>query len=495
MRLNKYGGAVAGAVFSFLIICGSASASPWAAVGDMQLRNDVEILARHGVISGPVNSWPISWKQITRHLSRTAEMDLPPYVRLAVMRVKRKIPGELRVGAHIQATNNPKIVRGFEKTARNDLDAEATLEYNNDDTGTTLHLQGGYREGDGEDYAHLDGSYLSQDIGNWALYAGAFDRWWGPGRESTLILSNNARPMPSVGLRRIEPKAFASKWLSWMGPWSWDMFVARMEEDRHVPHALIAGMRLTFAPMDNFEVGLSRTLQLCGEGRPCDFETWGRALIGGGDLDNNRGEPTEPGNQLASIDLSYTFKVSEKSHLKIYGEGAAEDEAGKLFLPFQYARLVGATLYGPYGDNGARWRLTAEHSDTSSTHYWLFGRRRLNVVYEHFIYRTGYRFKGRSLGHSLDSDSRLMSVTADFTDAQGWEYQLKYHNALINRDDSIINSASIFRKKINIIEANVEGEMAIGKIKLELRLQDDQPNSSIAKDGEIMFGLNWSLGF
>jgi len=472
MRLNKYGGAVARAVFSFLIICGSASASPWAAVGDMQLRNDVEILARHGVISGPVNTWPISWKQITRHLSRTAEMDLPPYVRLAVMRVKRKIPGELRVGAHIQATNNPKIVRGFEKTARNDLDAEATLEYNNDDTGTTLHLQGGYREGNGEDYAHLDGSYLSQDIGNWALYAGAFDRWWGPGRESTLILSNNARPMPSVGLRRIEPKAFASKWLSWMGPWSWDMFVARMEEDRHVPHALIAGMRLTFEPIENFEVGLSRTLQLCGEGRPCNFETWGRALIGGGDLDNT-GTATEPGNQLASMDVAYSFNVGKKTQVKLYAEAMAEDEAGKFFLPYQYAKLIGMSVYGLHGDNGAQWRLSAEYSDTVSQNVWLFGEKRNNVIYEHSIYRTGYRYKGRSLGHSLDSDSKLFSIVGEYKDANDWAYTVKYHNTRINTDGVGNNTVSLSNKNIDIFEASVQGELGLGNLKLDLRHTTD----------------------
>ncbi|NOZ67078.1 MAG: hypothetical protein GXP00_11395, partial [Alphaproteobacteria bacterium] len=112
---------LAGFLFLFQVSNGVVQASPWAAVGDMQLRNDVEILARHRVISGPVNTWPISWKQITRNLSRSSEMDLPAYVRLAAMRVKAKIPGEFRTSVRVQATNNPAIVRGFAATARNDL--------------------------------------------------------------------------------------------------------------------------------------------------------------------------------------------------------------------------------------------------------------------------------------------------------------------------------------------------------------------------------------
>lgn len=468
MRLKKYVVLCVGAVFSLLVSVQLVQASPWAAVGDMQLRNDVEILARHGVITGPVNSWPISWKQITRNLSRTSEMDLPAYVRLAVMRVKEKIPGEFRTAVRIQATNNPAIVRGFATTARNDLDADAIAEYNNSDSGTTIHIQGGYRKGNGEDYAHLDGSYLSQDIGNWSAYAGAFDRWWGPGRESTLILSNNARPMPSIGLRRIEPKAFENKWLSWMGPWQWDMFVAKMEQDRHISNAIIAGMRLSFKPTKNFEVGLSRTMQLCGDGQPCGISAWSRALIGGGDLENSR---NSSGNQLASMDFTYMIKVGQKSQLKLYIEGAGEDEY--YFMPFRFAKLAGATIYGPYGDKGALWRFTTEFSDTSSRLVWLFAEHSFNLIYEHTLYSTGYRYLSRSVGHSLDNDSKLLSLIAQYKNSSGWEYSVKYHNAKINMDGTGNNIVSVPNKNINVFEASMQGNLGFADLNLGIRHATD----------------------
>ncbi|WP_339862395.1 capsule assembly Wzi family protein [Paremcibacter congregatus] len=492
MLVKKYGGVFAGAIFSLSMLSTAVQASPWAAVGDMQLRNDVEVLARHGVIAGPVNTWPISWKQITRGLSRTGEMDLPAYVRLAAMRVKEKIPGEFRAAAHLQLTNNPAIVRGFAKTARNDLDVSATFEYNNDNSGTTVHLEGGYRKGDGEDYAHLDGSYLSQDWGNWSVYAGAFDRWWGPGRESTLILSNNARPMPSVGLRRIEPKAFESKWLSWIGPWQWDMFVAKMEEDRHIPNALVAGMRLSFEPIENFEVGLSRTMQLCGDGRPCGFNIWTRALISVGDLDNT-GTANEPGNQLASIDLAYSMAVGERTSLKLYAEGTAEDQ--NVVLPFQFAKLIGASLYGPYGDDGASWRLTTEYSDTTSRHAWLFGKQRYNVIYRHFIYGTGYRYKTRSIGHSLDNDSRLLSVVTQYQSPNGWEYTAKYHHVKINIDGKGGNSVSLPNETMDIFEASMQGDAGVGNFKVIFRHTNDGIPALGHQEAFRSVGVNWLLSY
>ena len=495
--IKKYVVRWGGAIFCILLSYSQVQASPWAAVGDMQLRNDVEILARHGVISGPVNTWPISWKQITRNLSRTAEMDLPPYVRLAVMRVKEKIPGKFRTAVRIQATNNPAIVRGFATTARNDLDADATLEYNNSDSGTTIHIQGGYRKGNGEDYTHLDGSYLSQDMGNWSAYAGAFDRWWGPGRESTLIMSNNARPMPSVGLRRIEPKAFETKWLSWMGPWQWDMFVAKMEKDRHIPNALFVGMRLSFEPIENFEVGLSRTLQLCGEGRVCNFKSWMHGLIGFGDLDNF-GDTKEdilnqPGNQLASLDFAYSFSVKDDINIKLYFEGTAEDLV--IVLPYTYARLAGVTFYGPYGDAGSHWRITTEASDTTGSLAWLYGHHRKGVLYNHFIYKTGYRYKGRTIGHSLDSDSQLFSISTSYTTPDNWKFQLKYQRAKINVDGIGRNTVSVPTKNIDIFEASVQGNFGFGNLKVDLRHASDGI-PALGNDGSFMsIGVNWILSY
>lgn len=491
MRLEKYIVLLGVLVFSLFISCHIVKASPWAAVGDIQLRNDVEILARHGVISGPVNTWPISWKQITRNLSHSSEMNLPLYVRLAVIRVTEKVPGDLRTTVKVQTSNAPAIIRGFQKTARNDIDVEVTTEYNSN-RGTTIHLQGGYRKGNNEGYTHLDGSYLSQNLGNWSVYAGVFERWWGPGRESSLIMSNNARPMPSIGFRRLEPKAFETRWLSWLGPWQWDMFIAKMEKDRHIQNTLFVGMRFSFEPVKNFEVGLSRTMQLCGANRPCNIETWARALIGGGNLDNNRGETTEPGNQLASIDFSYSQSVGNGTFLKLYIEGTAEDETN--FLPYRFAKLAGINLYGPYAGKGAYWLLSAEYSNTTSTQAWLFGKQLFNTIYEHNIYRTGYRYKNRAIGHSLDSDSKLFTVSAQFNTSNNWEYSIKYHNAKINIDGTSGNILLVPNKNIEIFEAYIRGNVGFGNIQINLRHASDRVVTlDPAQNSLTSVGLIWEL--
>ncbi len=46
----------------------AANASPWAEVGDSQLRSDIEILAAANVIDGITTHWPLPWAGIVSRL-------------------------------------------------------------------------------------------------------------------------------------------------------------------------------------------------------------------------------------------------------------------------------------------------------------------------------------------------------------------------------------------------------------------------------------------
>jgi hypothetical protein len=49
-----------------------------------------------------------------------------------------------------------------------------------------------------------EGSYGSVRLGDALVYAGYLDHWWGPGQISALSVSNNARPLPQVGIERAQ---------------------------------------------------------------------------------------------------------------------------------------------------------------------------------------------------------------------------------------------------------------------------------------------------
>ncbi|WP_417319179.1 capsule assembly Wzi family protein [Emcibacter sp.] len=459
----------------------------------MQLRNDVEVLAKYGLISGPVMTWPLTWRQITAQLHKADERnDLPAYVRMALMRVQGKIPREFHTFLTVRGTNNPALLRGFGHSGRADVDATLSAELHGD----TISAKGvvGYRyssDDDVTDKVPLDGSYLAKEWGTFQFYAGVIDRWWSTGRESALMISNNARPMPSVGLMRSEPKPFESKWLSWLGPWDLRVFLARMEEDRTISNPLVMGIRLKISPIENMELGAMRAIQVCGEGRPCGFSTWTDALFGG--PADNTGTLDEPGNQLGGFDFSYSLSLAKDTHLNAYFEFIGEDEGG--YLPVKFATLWGASLYSGLGESGLQWRLTGEYSDTSAKFKIITGKRDFNVFYNHSIYNSGFRYEGRSLGHSLDNDVKLYSLRAEVYGSENWEASFAWHSAHLNRDGGGYNPVSASAEKLDIFELSGSLATPFGTASIETRYMNDQPDSPDQREDRFDVEVMWRVGF
>lgn len=478
------------AITTVFILSSSVLAQDWTRTGDSDLRRDVELLKAYDIIDGPINTWPLSWKQITSGISTNEAKSYPVHVMRAIERTRAKSPNkEWRFSSDLRLSNEPSLVRGFGDTARSDADITLSAVYQTSKFVANLAVN--YRDGQSGRDVTLDGSYIATSLGNWSLYGGAIDRWWGPGQDNTLMLSSNARPMGSIGLRRNAPKAFKTKWLSWLGPWTWDMFVAHMEQERHIPNALMAGMRFGFEPFNNFEVGLSRSLQLCGDNRPCGFDTWTRALIGIANFDNT-GTENEPGNQLASIDLVYSHQFGDKS-LRLYLSGTAEDET--VFMPYQYARLLGASLTSPIGSEGDTLTLNSEWSDSGNVLAWFFGERRAGIMYGHHIYQTGHRYDGRSLGHSLDNDSKLISLSAAYTRAGGDSYRLSLRAATINWDDTSRNIVSAYRQNYKSIELSAANQFEFGRIEAKMSVQTKVNTLTQGLLPRFTTGIMWRKGF
>ena len=110
-------------IFASLAITSIAIAQQWAPVGDNNLRRDVELLKTYNIIQGPVNTWPMSWRQITSNINMSLEQTYSAHIMRAIDRVRSKIPNKgLRGSLTARYTNEPSLVRGFGDTARSDAD-------------------------------------------------------------------------------------------------------------------------------------------------------------------------------------------------------------------------------------------------------------------------------------------------------------------------------------------------------------------------------------
>jgi hypothetical protein len=407
----------------------SASASPVLQPGDTQLRHDLEYLIDNGIINIPLSAWPLSAGDVHTALQNAKNSPDNSVTSLILDRLKQRLRDEMDVGfldinVGLSGSHNPRVVRSFENTPREEGEVRAQLSWLGERFAVNLAATYASNPFDGEDL-RPDGTYLGVALGNWMVTAGWQERWWGPGREGSLILSTNARPMPGIGIQRISSAPFKTKWLSWMGPWTFTSFMNQMDDERVVRDGLLFGMRGSFRPTDSIEIGLSRTAQWCGDGRKCDFKTFLKLLNGNDNRGANVDPEDEPGNQLGGIDIRWT--LPNQTPVALYMQWIAEDTRRTGYSFHQWLRQVGVEYWGPIGDMTHRTYI--EISDTASR-LGGFGEGSItpNFAYNHAIFKTGYRYRGRSIGHPADGDSLSYSLGSTLVQSGGqtWDVSLRY---------------------------------------------------------------------
>jgi hypothetical protein len=454
-----------------LCLCGSpVVAGEMIPPGDVALRADVEMLVAAGLLRGPVNAWPLPWSAIAGALATDVGVDARAAQAIRRLRTARdRDAASFAADVTTSVTNRPALVRDFGARARADADLAFRLSHR---VGRLDLAYGvGFRDGQRGRDVHVEPVSVTLGLGNWAIYGGYVEAWWGPGNDGALLFSTASRPFPKLGFKRLSPEPFDLPLLRALGPWTLEAFAGKAEGRRaDFQRPTIAGFRFAFAPAKGLEIGLNRGLQLCGENRPCSLGIIKDAVVGFGDGDNT-GTPNEPGNQLAGFDVSYATRIGDVG-VRLYAEAEAEDEDNVLVDKF--ARLAGATIEGASGDIG--WRVGVEWADTLAIK--AFGTTRYpGIVYQNFIYTDGFTNRGVPLGHGLGGDARLWSLSGSLTDAAARRFYASARKADLNRTGQS-GFVSVNPESIHIGTVGVELPTSFGSIRAEARLQDDIVSSS-----------------
>jgi hypothetical protein len=388
-----------------MILCTHLHAAPWVDTGSQQTRHHLQSLVDSGVLHTPVTAWPLMWRHIKHELDHVEPAQLSASQLWSYQYLRHELRKAMRDATFQQTTslgNSVGAVGDFSSNRREQYESKLNLNLTTQKSAINLRL--GYaHEPDDDESLRFDGSYLSRMIGNWALGIGAVDRWWGPGWDSSLILSHEARPAPGLFLQRNSSQAFESPWLSWLGPWQLVTFMSQLESERHIPDARLWGMRLNIRPLKSLELGFSRTAMWGGDGRPGDLDTFLNLLLGKdnrGDAGIEENKSNEPGNQLAGIDWRWGYGYGGITGA-FYGQLIGEDEAGG--MPSRHIGMTGAEI------QTAAWETQLRFSfETLNTTVYFYesDKKASNVAYEHqAIYASGYRYYGRPIGSSTDNDT------------------------------------------------------------------------------------------
>lgn len=473
-----------------LATCGPAGAAPWVDPGDPALRGDIELLSDAGLLTAPVTTWPLSWGDIARDLENADVSVLRgEQEQSALLRLRRAMQlntsvRQVRRELSLRVSSDPRPLRTFEDTPRERGELRAGVEWTGLRFAYRLRLTTVTDPSD-DRIGRGDGSYIGVALGNYMLSVGQLERWWGPGWHGGLILSNNARPVPAVALRRNFSTAPTSRWLRWLGPWTWTTFMGQLENGRFVPDALLFGARLNFRPIPSLELGLSRTAQWCGSGRPCDLSTLADLLIGR----DNRGENTElenePGNQLAGLD--WRWKLPSRLHLAWYGQFIGEDEAGN--LPSRYIGLTGMSWRAGRRLPGGHWSAQLELADTAAEFY--TDPVRYDYTYEHFIYRDGYRYRDRSIGHAMDNDGFMVSLGLNVRTDSDRQWRGLMRRVELNRGGTWPNPVAAVATDLWNLELTYGGPLGAGRFDLGLGL-DWLDTVDGGSDSDVRFHASWA---
>ena len=471
-------------------VSGVTGAGPWLDPGDSGLRNEIQLLADAGVITSPVTTWPIVWADVAKDLVAFEDVDQLSGVTADAYRyLRQRIAIEKRIGGvrasgYLAGVSKPTLLRTFENTTRESGEAGVGIEWMGNSFAYGLNVQVISNAQDEKTY-RVDDSYIAFIWKNQMFSVSTQQRWWGPGWEGSLILSSNARPIPVFSLQRSASTPFKSKWLSWIGPWTYQFIYGQLEQDRAVPNARLWGLRVGFRPAPSLEIGLSRTAQWCGAGRPCGFDTFIDLLKGTKD---NRGPnlpiEEEPGNQLAGLDFRWV-PSGERLPLALYGQFTAEDEADG--YPSRYIALGGIEIWGERTGSflPGSYRIHLEATNTTLNFYDDI--KRFDSAYEHGIYLDGYRYRGRPIGHSIDNDGEMYSLGLVLTQEHGKYWNFLLRRIRLNVGGTRANSVSAGNDSLWSLSLNRQWDSAMGEFNFGVGYDDFDADAALDDEGTVFF--------
>ncbi|RMJ03944.1 hypothetical protein DOQ08_01264 [Marinobacter litoralis] len=485
------------AIFTAIALLSSpiVAAAPWLEPGDARARHSLQKLSDRGHYQRGVTTWPVMWADVDSGIGNSIANDASSIgAQAAYLSFEQKQLGSegARFEVRLAGRTETSSVQGFSNQPRDKGELSVNLQWQGDYLAIGLKPVAVANASDDETF-RADGSYLAATLGNWVVGAGAIERWWGPGWQSAMVLSTNARPIPAVWMNRKNTSAPESKWLNWIGPWNFTVLAGEMEDERVVPNVRLVEMRFNVRPLPGLDLGFTRAIMFGGDGFPGGFSTFRDAFVG----NDNSYDGSDPGNQLGAIDIRYGFPVGEQS-MSVYMEMLGEDEAG--YLPSRKSWLLGVDWTSQLLDEDQQWFF--EYTNTMADD--LVGDAIPNYAYSHGRYRTGYQYLGRNMGSSFDGDSETLTLGFFHFLSGGSNVSLSLTHADLNGDDGnrvnqpdhdIFYFAPDGAQKVAILKAGYGTEVLKGWLDLNLQATDKKIKLIGGEQDQWAASASWTYRF
>ncbi len=419
------------------------NSSPWLSPEDMVLRLKLESLASCNLNIPNISKFPYNLSNIHNEIEELDTSKAKIRCQNLIFEIDSLIKQKIKNTSLSFGFQTGGSKKGFQDFGFSKFSEDAVfVNLNTISENWALKIRGTKLDGAKDSSFLFDESYLSYTKNNKIITLGRISRWWSPSWDNSLILSNNARPSPGISISNNLATEINHPFLSKLGPISYEIFLNKLEKDRHIPNAKFLGAYIAFKPHPRFEFSLFRTGQIGGEGRPETLKTLTNFIIGR----DNKGtdgitRENEPGNQLAGGDFS--LKILKDFNLEIFGQIVGEDQSN--LVPTRTIYNLGISYSMNYLNRANK--ILIEHTDTDiNTTYG--GERGRNIAYNHYIYEDGYRYYKKPIGASIDADSSKSTLTyfQELSDLSLFKF--KVYKSLINENRSQKNYWGNSTKKI-----------------------------------------------
>ena len=331
------------------------------------------------------------------------------------------------------------VKNGFRSSNKGITKLDLKYDFNNSSSQVSLIYNG-----DGK-YSN-DGSYLQHTSGIATFGIGSIDRHWSLSNNSSLILSQNARPFNSIYLQ-LKDK-FKYDWLPPEADWSFEIFNGLTEGSLNNASSMLTGARVILTPVDGLSFELVQTSQWGGKDHSMKMSDLKSVLF----TDTNNGSNSDI-NKMAGFGISYTIP-RKIVPLRIYGQAIGEDEAGS--LPSCYSYMTGLE----WNNTKIKYptMVTVEAIDTRID-VTSNGNCGPNTMYVNSTY--SYTNHGKTMGAAIDTEGTSLSFYVNSQISQKTNIGFTTKSVVINdnnwlghrlsskRQSGLINSLNISWKENN----------------------------------------------
>ncbi len=397
-----------------LLISTYSVAEPWIDTSDIYLKAKIQLLADTGHIITPVTTYPLMWHDIIRDLKKINHSNLTSNQKDAYHYINHQFKlankNQTRIKAQVGINDKRFVSFGETNSDKNSIAVHSSFMVGN----FAAKIAPSYTHNpvDGDE-TRFDESYVAAFMGNWVLSLGRQNRWYGPTWDTSLSLTNNARPITAVTISRKSAEPFIIPFTEFDIPWTVTSFMGKMDDERTIKDTLLWGFRLNFKPFKNLELGITRLAQWGGEGNDTGLCNFWDILVGktngevSGSSSCGNGEHTIA-NQQAGYDIRYSFNLFNVP-MSLYGQKFAEDGSEGTFNYITKAQpQVGFDMHVSIFDKPSTIFIELADSLADCGERDKLG----DCYYEHTTYTTGMRYNGRSIGSSYDNDAKTYVLGA-----------------------------------------------------------------------------------